>query len=71
MMVQDPELVTSLEWRELPSSSKQSLLHQVFSDTVGSFSWCSLQHVSMSLKELSSLEGQGQVMKDSAIQNLS
>ena len=38
MMVQDPELVTSLEWRELPSSSKQSLLHQVFSDTVGSCS---------------------------------
>ena len=34
MMVQDPELVTSLEWRELPSS----LLHQVFSDTVGSCS---------------------------------
>ena len=38
MLVQDPELVTSLEWRELPSSSKQSLLHQVFSDTVGSCS---------------------------------
>ena len=38
MLVLNLELVTSLEWRELPSSSKQSLLHQVFSDTVGSFS---------------------------------
>ena len=31
MMVQDPELVTSLEWRELPSSSKQSLSGVVYS----------------------------------------
>ena len=38
MLVLNLELVTSLEWRELPSSSKQSLLHQVFSDTVGSCS---------------------------------
>ena len=30
MLVLNLELVTSLEWRELPSSSKQSLLHQVF-----------------------------------------
>ena len=71
MLVLNLELVTSLEWRELPSSSKQSLLHQVFSDTVGSCSGVYSMSPSMSLEELSSLKGQGQVMKDSAVQNLS
>ena len=69
-LVLDPDLITRLEGRELPSSSGQSLLHGEFPFTVSLSSGVRGLPPLLSGEELSWLERQG-VTENSSVQNLS
>ena len=70
MLILNLDLVTSLEGRELPRSSGQSLLHGEFLSAVSLSSGVSSLPPLLSWEELSWLERQG-VTENSAIQDLS
>ena len=70
MLVLDPDLITRLEGRELPSSSGQSLLHGEFPFTVSLSSGVRGLPPLLSGEELSWLERQG-VTENSPVHDLS
>ena len=70
VLVLDPDLITRLEGRELPSSSGQSLLHGEFPFTVSLSSGVRGLPPLLSGEELSWLERQG-VTENSSVQDLS
>ena len=70
VLVLDPDLITRLEGRELPSSSGQSLLHGEFLSAVSLSSGVSSLPPLLSWEELSWLERQG-VAENSPVHDLS